>query len=183
MKRFGSIAGGALGAAIVAACSGGPKYGRMSGDAYVALETGDQANVDARAVRILPDRESLDSALAVVCVHRERNLALAAGDSAKVAAASDSSFRERARLLTRRTLPIAVTAQPRGHFTVDRIAAGKYRVWADAVVNGGERWSWLEPVEVRGGDTTRVVLNNTNADEDPFRCQRRDLVRAGGGRW
>ncbi|MFL5538824.1 MAG: hypothetical protein ACJ8J0_07505, partial [Longimicrobiaceae bacterium] len=71
---------------------------------------------------------------------------------------------------------IPVVADTGGRFAVDSIGAGKYRVWANAMVSG-ERWSWMAPVEVRGGDTVRVALTNNNADEDPFRCQRRDIIR------
>lgn len=164
--------------AIAAACSRRPDYGALAGDGYVVRETGDQTNIDARIVRLVPDALSLDSALALVCF--ERNKALEAlGDSAAGAAGqavSDSAWAARQRLLSRHVLRIPIAARDGGHFSVDSIGAGTYRVWADATV-GGERWSWLAPIEVRGGDTVRVTLSNNNADEDPFRCQRRDILR------
>jgi hypothetical protein len=166
--------------AVVAAgaCSKRPPYGALRGDGYVALETGEQKSIDARAVRLVPDALSLDSALALICMARQRQLD-ALGDSAAGAAGravSERSWAARAQLLSRHVLRIPVAAGDSGRFAVDSIGVGKYRVWTDATV-GGERWTWLEPVEVRGGDTARVALSNNNADEDPFRCQRRDIIR------
>lgn len=172
------VIGGMAMVIAAAACSRRPDYGALVGDGYVVRETGDQTNIDARTVRLVPDALSLDSALALVCF--ERNKALEAlGDSASGAAgqaASDRAWAARTQLLTRHVLRIPVAAQNGGRFAVDSIGAGTYRVWADATV-GGERWSWLTPIEVRGGDTVRVNLSNNNADEDPFRCQRRDILR------
>jgi len=178
LKRGHLLAAGALAVVVAAGCSRRPSYGALAGDGYVALATGEQKNIDSRTVRLLPDALSLDSALALVCLRRQTDLD-ALGDSVAGAAGravSDSAWRARERLLSRHTLRIPVAAAAGGHFTVDSIGAGKYRVWADATV-GGERWTWLAPIEVLGGDTVRVTLSNTNADEDPFRCQRRDIIR------
>ena len=161
-----------------AACSRRPSYGALAGDGYVALETGEQKSIDARAVRLLPDALALDSALALICMQRQADLD-ALGDSAAAEAAravSETSWQARERLLSRHALRIPVAADTGGRFAVDSLGAGTYRVWADATVSG-ERWTWMTPVEVRGGDTVRVNLSNNNADEDPFRCQRRDIIR------
>jgi hypothetical protein len=163
---------------MAAACSRRPSYGALAGDGYVALETGEQKNIDARTVRLLPDALALDSALALICMQRQAELD-ELGDSAAgeaVRAVSEASWQARERLLSRHVLRIPVAADTGGRFAVDSIGAGKYRVWANAMVSG-ERWSWMAPVEVRGGDTVRVALTNNNADEDPFRCQRRDIIR------
>jgi hypothetical protein len=161
-----------------AACSGRPDYGALVGDGYVVRETGDQTNIDARTVRLVPDALSLDSALALVCFERTKALE-ALGDSVSGEAGravADSAWAAREQLLARHVLRIPIDARGGGRFAVDSIGAGTYRVWADATV-GGERWSWLAPIEVRGGDTVTVNLSNNNADEDPFRCQRRDILR------
>ena len=163
---------------VAGACSRRPSHGALAGDGYVALATGEQKNIDARTVRLLPDALALDSALALICLRRQTELE-ALGDSAAGAAGravSEASWQARERLLSRHVLRIPVTAGAGGRFGVDSIGAGTYRVWADATV-GGERWTWMTPVEVLGGDTVRVTLSNTNADEDPFRCQRRDIIR------
>ena len=160
------------------ACSRRPDYGALTGDGYVALETGEQTSIDARTVRLLPDALALDSALALICMRRQTELD-ALGDSAAAEAAravSYASWQARERLLSRHALRIPVVADTGGRFSVDSVGAGTYRVWADATVSG-ERWTWMAPIEVRGGDTVRVTLSNNNADEDPFRCQRRDIIR------
>jgi hypothetical protein len=178
LKHGHILIAASLALVVAAACSRRPSYGALAGDGYVALATGEQKNIDSRTVRLLPDALGLDSALALICLRRQAELD-ALGDSAAGAAGravSDTSWQLRERLLSRHTLRIPVAAGAGGRFSVDSIGAGKYRVWADATV-GGERWTWLEPVEVLGGDTARVTLSNTNADEDPFRCQRRDIIR------
>jgi hypothetical protein len=168
----------ALVLALAGACSRRPDFGALAGDGYVALATGEQKNVDSRTVRLLPDALALDSALALICMRRQTALD-ALGDSAAGEAGRaivDRSWQERERLLSSHVIPMRIDAGAHGGFAVDSLRAGKYRVWADATV-GGERWTWLEPVEVLGGDTVQVALSNTNADEDPFRCQRRDIIR------
>jgi hypothetical protein len=163
---------------LAGACSRRPSYGAVAGDGYVALETGEQKSIDARTVRLLPDALALDSALALICLQRQTELD-ALGDSAAAQgaqAATERAWEARERLLSRHVLRIPVAADTGGRFTVDSIGAGKYRVWANATVSG-ERWTWQAPIEVLGGDTVRVTLSNNNADEDPFRCQRRDIIR------
>lgn len=165
-------------AMAAAACSRRPSYGALAGDGYVALETGEQVSIDTRTVRLLPDALALDSALALICLKRQTELD-ALGDSAAGQAGravSEASWQARDHLLSRHVLRIPVAADTGGRFAVDSIGAGAYRVWANATVSG-ERWTWMEPIEVRGGDTVRVSLSNNNADEDPFRCQRRDIIR------
>jgi hypothetical protein len=165
-------------ATLAAGCSRRPSYGALAGDGYVALATGEQKNIDSRVVRLLPDALSIDSALAMVCLERQKAYD-ALGDDPNVDSAhaiTDRSWVRRTELLTRRSLRISVVPRADGKFAVDSLGAGKYRVWADASVNG-ERWTWLAPVEVKGGDTAHISLSNDNADEDPFRCQRRDILR------
>jgi len=172
------LSAGLLVAVCAGACSRRPDYGALAGDGYVALATGAQKNIDSRTVCILPDALSLDSALALICMRRQDALD-ALGDSATGGAGRaivDRSWRERERLLAGHALPLRIDAGAHGGFAVDSLRAGKYRVWTNATV-GGERWTWLEPVEVLGGDTVHVALSNMNADEDPFRCQRRDIIR------
>lgn len=172
------VIGGMAMVLAAAACSRRPDYGALVGDGYVVRETGEQTNIDARTVRLVPDALSLDSALALVCFERTKSLE-ALGDSASGEAGravSDSAWAARERLLASHVLRIPVAARDSGRFTIDSIGVGTYRVWADATV-GGERWSWLAPIEVRGGDTVRITLSNSNPDEDPFRCQRRDILR------
>jgi hypothetical protein len=158
---------------IVAAagCSHGPEYGKIAGEAYVALATGDQVNVNSRTVRLYPDVEALDSALNTVCKARQKELASpAAARPDSQQAISERAWAARNRTLAPRALAVRVTAGPHGAFAIDSVHAGKYRLFADAMVNG-EHWSWLAPVEVKGGATTRINLSNDNADDDPFRCQ------------
>jgi hypothetical protein len=164
--------------AFASACSRRPGFGALAGDGWVALETGEQIDIDARAVRLLPNALGIDSALAMICMHRQDELD-ALGDSAAGAAGhavAERSWQARERLLSSRAIPLRITAAPGGAFAVDSLRAGTYRVWTDATVQG-DRWTWMQPVEVVGGDTVRVTLSNTNADEDPFRCQRRDIIR------
>jgi hypothetical protein len=49
------------------------------------------------------------------------------------------------------------------------VPPGRYRLWADTTV-GTTRWSWLQPVTLRAGDSVRVNLSNANPDVNPFRC-------------
>jgi hypothetical protein len=164
-----------LAAAVLAACSRGPDTGTITGEAYVVDESGGQVNVDPRSVHLLRSAASVDSGLAVICVHRQRSQA-ASPDSTLSKAASDSTWAERAAFLSRRALPVHLAPRGSARFTIDSLPPGPYRVWADATV-GGERWTWLDSIYVKRGETTKVSLSNSNPDEDPFRCQRPDLLQ------
>jgi hypothetical protein len=171
LTRCIAVAALAIAPIGIVACSHGPQYGGLQGDAYVALASGDQVNVDARTVRLLADSMSLDSALNTVCKARQKELASPAAASAdSQRAISQRAWAGRNRILAPRALPVRVDAKPNGAFAIDSVRAGKYRLFADAMVNG-EHWSWLAPVEVKGGVTTRINLTNETADDDPFRCQ------------
>jgi hypothetical protein len=126
------------------------------GDMYLAVDLGNEANLAGARVSLLPDEEELDSALARTCPR----------DTAGQAAA----WAARARILGGRATRTVVT-DAGAKFTLDSVAPGRYRLWADTTV-GKERWTWLHPVRVASGDTTQVVLSNDNPDENPFRCDR-----------
>jgi hypothetical protein len=175
MKRIGGSLWVVLALVAAAACGGGPEHGRVAGDVFVALETGEEVNVGGERVHLLPEAAGLDSALASICEQRRRELARVEqeADTARAAAlrreAVDRAWRSRAELLGSRARQAAVTGAD-AKFAFDSVPAGEYRVWADARVQG-QRWTWLHPIEVRGGDSLRVSLDNANPDEDPFRCQ------------
>ncbi|HEX5726089.1 MAG TPA: hypothetical protein VFX98_11525 [Longimicrobiaceae bacterium] len=160
----------------VAACGGEPEPGTVTGDVFVALETGEEVNVAGSRVHLVPEAPEVDSLLAGVCAERQRALAQAeqAADSTQVtalrAAAVEQAWQRRAALLGSRSAQSAVTGAD-ARFAFDSVPAGEYRLWTDATVQG-DRWTWLHPVEVRGGDSTAVSLDNSNPDEDPFRCHR-----------
>jgi hypothetical protein len=168
----GRRAAAALLAAGLAAC-GGDEPGRVVGDVYVALETGEQVDVAATPVRLVDDLPEVDSALAALCARRAQELARlgAPSDSTRAARAQleERAWDERARVLSGHVRASAVTSA-NARFALDSVAPGEYRLWADATVNG-ERWSWLHPVGVPSGDSLRVNLSNANADENPFRCR------------
>ena len=164
----------------LAACSSGSRatHGAVAGDVYVALETGENVSAGAAPVHLIAESAELDSVLAAICAQRQKELAgLGAAPESLQArlpelrqAASERAWEARGRVLTSRSRGSTVTGAD-ARFAIDSVAAGEYRVWADAVLNG-ERWTWLEPIEVRGGDTVRVSLGNDNADDDPFNCQK-----------
>lgn len=148
-------------AAVLAACSDGPQQGRVVGDVFVALASGEEMNFSGVPVHLLPDSAVIDSTLARVCAQRTGRAAGADTSAAR-------AWAERQRLLrgfVRRT----VVADAGARFAMDSVPAGKYRLWADTTV-AGDRWSWLEPVRVPAGDSIRVNLSNENTDENPFRC-------------
>jgi hypothetical protein len=157
-------AGAVLLLATLAACADrGP--GSVAGDVFVVLDTGEEVDAAGVPVRLLPDHARSDTALARLCAARRDDLARA-GDAEEALA---RGWEARSRLLEEEAQASAATGAD-ARFRMDGVPAGRYRVWTDAVVQG-ERWSWTEPVEVRGGDTVRVSLGNHNADEDPFRCE------------
>ena len=151
----------ALSAALVLAACGDSAPGTVVGDAYIVLESGQEVSFGGLRVGLVPEDETLDTMLARVCPRRN---APAGADSA----AQEEAWRRRAQLLSQRA-PRAVTASAAAQFAFDSVAPGEYRVWADTAY-GGTRWTWLQPVRVRSGDTVRVNLSNANPDENPFRC-------------
>lgn len=169
-------------AAGAAACSGsegsGSGEGTIAGDVFVVLETGEEIASAGRPVRLVPDAAGVDSALALVCDRRKAALdrlpSAADSGAARVEAlgreASARAWAARDSILAARALRSAATG-PDARFALERVPAGRYRLWADATVQG-ERWTWLLPVRLAGGDSVRVSLSNDNADEDPFNCQR-----------
>jgi hypothetical protein len=161
-------AGAVLLLAALAACADrGP--GSVAGDVFVVLDTGEEVNAAGVPVRLLPDHARSDTALARLCAARRDDLSRAGGAEDARGAALERGWEARGRLLEGEALAAAAT-EADARFRMDGVPPGRYRVWTDAVVQG-ERWSWTEPVEVRGGDTVRVSLGNHNADEDPFRCE------------
>jgi hypothetical protein len=115
----------------------------------------------------------VDTVLSRVCVQRESGLARLreAGDTASAAQARvlEDAWTVREGLLQERVLRSEVT-DGGATFAFDSVAPGRYRVWADAVLNG-ERWAWLPRVQLRGGDTLRVNLSNGNVESNPFKCR------------
>jgi hypothetical protein len=157
-------------ALLLGACTHDAGAGRIVGDAYLVLDSGEEVNIAGRPVRLVEEDPALDSLLARICVERNARTAplRRAGDSAGVRRESERAWRERERTLEERTRRTAVTS-PAARFVLDSVPAGRYRLWADAAV-GGSRWSWLHPVRVRGADSVRVNLSNANTDDNPFRC-------------
>lgn len=155
-----TILAGLCAALGLAAC-GDSTPGTVVGDAYIVLETGQEVSFGGLRVGLIPEAEELDTMLARVCPRRDASTGV---DSA----AQEEAWRRRARLLSRRAQR-TVTASAAAQFVIDTVAPGEYRVWADTAY-GGTRWTWLQPVRVRSGDTVRVNLSNANPDENPFRC-------------
>lgn len=138
------------------------RSGRVVGDIFLAPDATHEVSLASAPVRLLADSEELDSALARICPARR--------PSAPPGVARDRAWQERTRILTAQTLR-TVRSDARARFTLDSVAPGRYRLWADTVVDS-VRWSWLAPVRVRGGDTVRLNLSNANPDGSPFRCAR-----------
>lgn len=162
---------GAVLLALLGAC-GGDGPGMVAGDVFVVLDNGAELDVVGAPVRVIPDLPSTDTALAALCRTRRDALAAGAPDEARRRAVSEQAWAERARLLARGAVGGVYSAAD-ARFRIDSVPPGRYRVWTDATVQG-ERWTWREPVQVRG-DSAHVSLGNHNADGDPFRCQ---LLRA-----
>jgi hypothetical protein len=159
-----------VGLAGLAACSGGGP-GVVTGQAILDLATGRSVSLAGAAVRLVPDEETLDSALVKLCERRDAEAARAGGatDTAALRAATERALAERGRILLARSAA-ATAAGPDARFVLDSVPPGKYRVWADTAV-GGDHWTWLRPITVRAGDTTRVELNTANSDENPLKCR------------
>ena len=149
----------------LAGCDDRP--GSVEGDAYLVLELGHErslAGLRVRLLRDLPKLAELDSLIGRVCPTR----ADTAATRLRAPELWERAWAERERILT----PLAVrevVTDAGARFRIDGIPPGRYRLWADTTV-GERRWSWLAPLRVRAGDTTRVNLSNANPDENPFRC-------------
>lgn len=149
--------------AVLAACGkADSRPGTVTGDAYIVTDEGQEVSLTAMPLALVPEAETLDSLLAHLCPRRDP--AAPAPDSAMQAQA----WQQRARLLAGRAARRAST-DAAAHFRLDSVAPGKYRVWADTAY-AGQRWSWLQPVTVKPGDTAKVALSNANPDDNPFRC-------------
>jgi hypothetical protein len=175
-----------LAALLLAACGPDNRPGTIVGQLYVILQTGNEAKMDTRPVRLIAEDLRLDSTLSVLCIRRNRTVEAlkrtadsirAAGDApdtafARIAieqrAATDSAMRDRAVILDRATLR-TVHTRPDDRFIFDSVPPGKYRLWSDADLPSG-RWNWLLPVKVKAGDSLHVALNNADADDNPLKC-------------
>lgn len=150
---------------VAAAACGSPQPGRVTGSAFVAQSAGNEAVLANLTVHLVQDMEraELDSALHATCPFQPSSAAPPTPEQVTRA------WAERARILNaRRTRTVRTDAASR--FVMDSVPAGRYRVWADTVV-GADRWAWLAPVTVEGGDSVTVDLSNANPDENPFRCR------------
>lgn len=149
--------------ALAAAACAKPAPGTVVGDAFLAEQMGEEVNLGGLRVRLVREQGNVDSLLMFTCPTKMGAASLA--DTV----ARARSWQARARLLApmvRRT----VSADARARFVLDTVPPGRYRLWADTVV-GGTRWTWLQRVTVKSGDTIRANLTNDNPDENPFRCK------------
>lgn len=135
---------------------GDPEPGTVVGDVFLAEQMGQEVNLTGTTVRLIPETEEIDTALARLCPPRS-------GEGV------EQAWRERARILQGRAQR-TVRTNAQAQFVLDSVAPGRYRLWADTTVDG-TRWSWLHPVRVKPGDTVRANLTNANPDENPFRCR------------
>jgi hypothetical protein len=170
MRRTRTAALALAGLVGLAACSGGGP-GVVTGQAFLDLASGRSISLAGAAVSLVPDEETLDSALVKLCERRDAEAARDGGavDTAALRAATERAFAERGRILRARTA-LATTAGPDARFVLDSVPPGKYRVWADTTISG-DRWTWLRPITVTAGDTTRADLNTANSDENPLKCR------------
>ena len=150
--------------ALLAAC-GPPEPGMVLGDAFLVEDIGREVDLSRMSVRLIAEQEELDSALARLCPTRDRE-----------PPAPIELYRQAWSLRARLLQPLVratTSSDPRAHFAFPDVTPGRYRLWADTVVDS-VRWSWLHPITVRAGDTLRVELSNANPDENPFRCGPRE---------
>jgi hypothetical protein len=180
-----------LAAALLwAACTSESGPGTVIGQLYIVLQSGNMAAIEPRPVRLIPESARLDSTISVLCIRRDREVAQLktvadsilnahaanppAEDSAfqrvlaQQVAATTTAMRDRDRLLEKLALR-SVETGPDATFVFENVPAGKYRLWADALLSSG-RWNWLLPIEVKPGDSLHVSLNNTTSDDDPLKC-------------
>lgn len=153
-------------AALAGCGGGGPAV--VTGDVFVVLDTGQEVDGAGAPVRLLLDRSPTDEAIARLCGER-RDMLAGAGDDETRATAIAWAWERRAELLAPITRAAAVTGRD-ARFRLDSVPPGRYRVWVETRVQG-ERWGWMEPVELAAGDSVHLTLGNHNADGDPFRCQ------------
>lgn len=150
-----------------------PEHGQIVGDHYLVMASGREVNFGSHPVHLLPETATLDSLLTEVCVRRQRELTRAdppqEGGGSQSPSRGAEAWQEREQLLRAQSARV-VRTDTAAQFRIDSIPPGEYRLWSDATVEG-ERWTWLEPVEIGAGDSIRVNLSNANPDEDPFRCQ------------
>lgn len=143
---------------IVLAGCGERTPGTVVGDAFLAEELGKEVNLVGVPVRLVEDWPELDSTLARACRPAPAS-----------AAAREQAWGVRAGILNERVRAMVV-ANPQAQFAIDSVKPGRYRLWADTTI-GDRRWTWLQPINVRPGDTVRLNLTNANTDENPFRCR------------
>jgi hypothetical protein len=147
---------------LLAAC-GPPAPAVVHGDAYLAHDPARVVDLAGLRVRVVEDleRARLDSALALLCPTR------GGGVPADVHAAHAAAWAARDELLGG-LVRVVVSTDTLARFAAE-VPPGRYRLWADTMV-GTTRWSWLQPVTLRAGDSVRLNLSNANPDDDPFRC-------------
>lgn len=136
--------------------------GTVAGDVYLAEGLKQEIDLARIPVHLVKEEAELDSTLARICPSR-------GGTTAPTQAAREQAWRERARILQGHVLK-TVTTDEKAQFVIDSIEPGRYRLWADTSLEAA-RWTWLQRVNVRPGDTVRIGLSNANSDEDPFRCR------------
>lgn len=164
MRTNRRIAASAALALSLAACGKtDTRPGALSGDAYIVTDGGQEVSLASLPVALLPDTVLIDSLLAALCPRT------GASAQAPDSAAQVQAWRGRNDLLAARAGKRATT-DAAAHFRIGGVAPGKYRVWADTAY-GGERWTWLDPVTIRPGNTAKVALSNANPDDNPFRCK------------
>jgi hypothetical protein len=129
----------------------------VHGDVFLVEDLGQYINLTGLHVHLLRDDAQLDSALAQFCPTR-----------------ATPQVRNPPEAWTRRNDLLASLVTDTA--TTDSLAryaleasAGRHMLWADTVV-GTRRWTWLQRIRVRSGDTVRVNFTSDNADENPFRC-------------
>ena len=175
---------------LSAACTAESGPGTIIGQLYVVLQSGNMAVIEPRPVRLLAESARLDSTISVLCIRRDREVAKlkTVADSilsahaanppaedtafqrilAQQVAATTEAMRDRSLILEKLALR-SVETGPDATFVFNDVPAGKYRLWADALLSSG-RWNWLLPIEVKPGDSLHVALNNTTSDDDPLKC-------------
>ena len=149
---------------VLAACSKAP--GKIQGDVYLAEDLDDITNLAGATIHLVWEGErastQIDSALGAVCPTREGAMS--------TPAARERAWRERERILRARIVR-TTASDARARFAIDSVPPGRYRLWADTVVDG-DHWTWLHRVRMDPGDSVEADLNNGNHDDNPFRCIR-----------
>ena len=133
------------------------------GDVYLAEDPASEQSLGSIAVHLIRELPQLDSALVRICP--DRGDTITTDSSARAAA-----WVSRGELLGAYTLR-TTTATAEARFVMDSVLPGRYRLWADTVIDN-VHWTWLEELFVAGDDSVRLNLTNSNADVDPFLCYR-----------